>query len=162
MFYRWHVRSGQKRGSGIGKTKKGKGTKIMAIADASGLPLSVWAGAANTHEVKLVEQTIDSKHVNGRPEILIGDQAYDSDPLDKKLKKRKIKLIAPHKRNRKRKATQDGRTLRRYVRRWKVERLFAWLQNYRRCGTRYDYHVENFLGFVQLACVVILIKVILR
>jgi len=134
----------------------------MAIADASGLPVAIWAGAANTHEVKLVETTIDAKHVDTRPEILIGDQAYDSDPLDNKLKKRKIKLIAPHKRNRKRKQTQDGRTLRRYAKRWKVERLFAWLQNYRRCGTRYDYHVQNFLGFVQLACVVILVKTILR
>lgn len=134
----------------------------MAIADASGLPVAIWAGAANTHEVKLVETTIDAKHVDTRPEILIGDQAYDSDPLDNILKKRKIKLVAPHKRNRKRKQTQDGRTLRRYAKRWKVERLFAWLQNYRRCGTRYDYHVQNFLGFVQLACVVILIKTILR
>ena len=134
----------------------------MAIADASGLPIALWAGAANTHEVKLVETTIDAKHVKGRPQILIGDQAYDSDPLDKKLRKRKIKLVAPHKQNRKRKATQDGRTLRRYVRRWKIERLFAWLQNYRRCGTRYDLHIENFLGFVQIACAIILIKVFLR
>lgn len=134
----------------------------MAITDASGLPVAIWAGAANTHEVKLVETTIDAKYVDTRPEILIGDQAYDSDPLDNKLKKRKIKLVAPHKRNRKRKQTQDGRTLRRYAKRWKVERLFAWLQNYRRCGTRYDYHVQNFLGFVQLACVVILLKTILR
>jgi transposase len=71
-------------------------------------------------------------------------------------------MVAPHKRNRKKKATQDGRTLRRYVRRWKIERLFAWLQNYRRCAVRYDLHVENFLGFVQMACVVILTKVFLR
>lgn len=109
-----------------------------------------------------MEKTIDAKHVNTNPVNLIGDMAYDSDPLDKKLRKRRIKLIAPHRKNRKRKATQDGRTLRRYVRRWKVERLFAWLQNYRRCGTRYDYKVENFLGFVQLACIIILTKVILR
>lgn len=134
----------------------------MAIADASVLHVFVWAGAANTHEEKLVEATIDSKHVKGRPENLIGDQAYDSDPLDKKLKKRKIKLIAPHKQNRKRNATQDGRTLRRDVRRWKVERAFAWLQNYRRCGTRYDFHVKNFLGFIKLAYTMILIKAILR
>jgi len=79
-------------GAGIGKTKKGKGTKIMAIADASGLPLAIWAGPANTHECKLVEKTIDSRFVKGKPENLIGDMAYDSDPLDKKLKKRKIKL----------------------------------------------------------------------
>ena len=35
--------------------------------------------------------------------------------------------------------TQDGRPLRRYKRRWKVERLFAWLQNYRRLINRFDY-----------------------
>jgi transposase len=130
----------------------------MAIADASGLPLSLWAGAANTHECKLVEKTIDARFIKDKPENLIGDLAYDSDPLDQILRKRKIKLIAPHKQNRKKKNTQDGRILRRYVRRWKVERLFAWLQNYRRCGTRYDYYIENYLGFVQLACIIILTK----
>ena len=134
----------------------------MAIADSSGLPIAVWAGAANTHEVKLVETTIDSKHVKGRPKILVGDMAYDSDPLDKRLKKKRIRLVAPHKRNRVRKKTQDGRELRRYKRRWKVERLFAWLQNQRRCQTRYEYYIENFLGFVKLACLVIFLKVILR
>ena len=130
----------------------------MAIADASGLPVSLWAGPANTHECKLVEKTVDARFVKGKPRNLIGDMAYDSDQLDQKLKTQRIKLIAPHRRNRRRKATQDGRTLRRYVRRWKVERLFAWLQNYRRCGTRYDYYLENYLGFVQLACIVILTK----
>ena len=134
----------------------------MAITDASGIPIALWAGSANTHEIKLVEDTIACKHVNKNPELLIGDQAYDSDPLDKKLSKRRIKLIAPHKKNRIKKATQDGRTLRRYVRRWKIERLFAWIQNYRRVNTRYDWHIENYLGFVQLACIVILLKVILR
>ncbi|HEX3033613.1 MAG TPA: transposase, partial [Thermodesulfobacteriota bacterium] len=54
--------------------------------------------------------------------------------------------------------TQDGRALRRYMRRWKVERLFAWLQNYRRLIVRHDYKRENFLGFVHLACILILLK----
>lgn len=130
----------------------------MAIADASGLPISVWIGPANTHECKLVEETIDSRFVKEKPKYLVGDMAYDSDPLDEKLLKKKNKLIAPHKQNGKRKATQDGRSFRRYVRRWKIERLFAWLQNYRRCGTRYDYYIENYLGMVQLACIIILTK----
>jgi transposase len=67
-------------------------------------------------------------------------------------------MIAPHRRNRKKHKTQDGRTLRRYRRRYKVERFFAWLQNYRRVLIRYERHVENFLGFVQLACVLMLLK----
>ncbi|MGE5444489.1 MAG: transposase, partial [Ignavibacteriales bacterium] len=48
--------------------------------------------------------------------------------------------------------------LRRYRRRWKVERLFAWLQNYRRLIIRHEYHVENFVGFVYLPCILILLK----
>lgn len=76
----------------VSKTKRGKGSKIMAIAD----------------------------------------------------------LIAPHRSDRKRR-TQDGRPLRRYRRRWKMERLFAWLQNYRRIVVRYERYPENFLGKLDLA-----------
>lgn len=46
----------------------------------------------------------------------------------------------------------------RYVRRWKVERLFAWLFNFRRLVVRYEYHAENFLGFVHLAAAIILLR----
>jgi len=92
------------------------------------------------------------------PEKLIGDKAYDSDPLDEELAALGIELIAPHKRNRKKPKTQDGRKLRRYKRRWKVERFFAWIQNYRRIVVRYEYHLDNFLGFIHLACILILLK----
>jgi transposase len=67
-------------------------------------------------------------------------------------------LIAPHKSNRVKPPTQGGRALRRYRRRWKVERLSARLQNFRRVATRFDYHVENFLGFVHLGCIKILLR----
>jgi transposase len=43
-------------------------------------------------------------------------------------------------------------------RRWKVERLFAWLQNYRRIVVRYERQVENFLGMLHLACCLILLR----
>lgn len=89
---------------------------------------------------------------------LIGDKAYDSDPLDRTLDEDYgIELIAPNRRGRTRK-TQDGRSLRRYKRRWKAERLFAWLHNFRRLVTRWEYHVENFLGFVHLGCLKILLR----
>jgi transposase len=55
-------------------------------------------------------------------------------------------------------ATQDSRKLRRYRRRRKVERLRAWLQNFRRVATRFDFHVKNFLGFVHLGCIKILLR----
>jgi IS4 transposase len=78
--------------------------------------------------------------------------------LDERLlRERGIELIAPHLRTRACK-TQDGRPLRRYKRRWLIERLFAWLQNYRRLITRWERHAENFLGFVQLGCICILLR----
>jgi transposase len=76
---------------------------------------------------------------------LVGDNAYESDRLDAALARQGVELIAPHRRTRTRR-TQDGRPLRRYRRRWKVERLFAWLQNVRRLVTRYERVAENFLG----------------
>jgi transposase len=89
---------------------------------------------------------------------LIGDKAYDSDPLDEELREQGIEMIAPHKSNRRKAPTQDGRRLRRYKRRWKVERLFSWLQKFRRIGRRFDFHDENYLGFVHLGCIKILLR----
>jgi len=48
--------------------------------------------------------------------------------------------------------------LRRYKRRWKIERSNAWLQNFRRIVTRYERRTENYLAFVQLARVSILLR----
>lgn len=78
---------------------------------------------------------------------MIGDKAYDSDPLDRQLAEIGVDMIAPHRENRSKKPTQDGRKLRRYRKRWKVERLFAWLQNFRRLIVRYEYHDLNFLAY---------------
>ena len=86
-----------------------------------------------------------------------GDRAYDSDGLDAELAELGVEMIAPHNPTRKR-LTQDGRPLRRYRRRWHVERLFAWMMRFRRLVTRYEHHSRNFLGFVKLACLVILLR----
>jgi len=129
----------------------------MAIADAHGLPISVCIASASPHEVTLVEQTIDSTFLQHAPDKLIGDRAYDSDPLDERLlEERGVEMISPHRSSRRSLPTQDGRPLRRYRKRWQIERLFAWLQNFRRLVTRYEYNALNFLGFVQLGCLVIL------
>lgn len=161
-FYRWNFCSGKKRGDGVGKTKRGKGTKIMGLTDANGLPIAIDATSASPHEITLVDTTLDACFLEEVPENLVGDRAYDSDKLDDRLaKERGVKMIAPHKCNRRKTVTQDGRSLRRYRKRWKVERLFAWLQNFRRLVVRYEYHLKNFLGMVQLGCIVILLRRVL-
>ena len=142
----------------MGKTKRGKGTKLMAVADGAGFPLAICVGSASPHEVTLVEDTLDKRFIEEMPERLIGDKAYDSDPLDERLQIQGIEMIAPHKSNRKKPATQDGRVLRRYKRRWKIERLFAWLQNFRRVQVRHDRSLGNYLAFVLLGCIIIFLR----
>lgn len=144
-------------GEQIGPTKRGKGVKIMAIVDKHGLPLSVSTHAANHHEVTLVQLSFDFYMIEAKPQHLIGDKAYDSDALDRSLAQEGIEMIAPNKAHRRMK-TQDGRPLRRYTRRWLVERFFAWLQWQRRLLVRWEYYAANFLGFVQLASITMLLK----
>lgn len=128
----------------------------MAVADRSGLPIAVGIESGQRNEQKLVVGTLKRSFLrNALPKILIGDKAYDSDPLDRELAAMGIEMISPHHPRRRRK-TQDARKLRRYKRRWKVERLFAWIFRFRRLVTRYEEKSENFLGLVQLACAQIL------
>ena len=130
----------------------------MAVSDGSSVPLALHTESASPHEVSLVEPTLASSFLKKKPKRLIGDKAYDSDSLDEALCEHDIEMIAPHRRNRKKKKTQDGRKLRRYKRRWNIERLFAWLQNFRRLVVRYEYKDENFLGMAQLGCIIILLR----
>jgi transposase len=157
-FHRCLFHGGKKGGLAVGPTKRGKGTKIIALADDHSLPLAVSIESASPHESQLVEGLLGHSFLDTLPVRLIGDKAYDSDRLDRDLDERYgIEMIAPH-RGARRTPTQDGRPLRRYRRRWRVERLFAWLHHFRRLVIRWEYHVENFFGMVRLGCMKILFR----
>ena len=131
----------------------------MAIADASGFPIAAHIESASPHEVKLVDKTVDNRFLDNTPDRLVGDKAYDSDDLDERLHNQKgIEMIAPHRKGRKKPKTQDGRKLRRYKRRWKVERLFAWLHNFRRLVVRYEREIKMYRAFFHLACLIIVLN----
>jgi transposase len=135
----------------------------MVVVDGQGIPLGSTLASASPAEVKLAEETLEAIKVprsgKGRPKKrsarLIGDKGYDSDPLRKRLKYLKIELIAPHRSNRKKPKTQDGRKLRRYRKRWKVERTFAWIGNFRRLVVRYERDIKMYRAFFHLACLMI-------
>ena len=165
--YRRQFRFCEKGGAGVGKTKRGKGTKWMVVVDGEGVPLGNHLGSASPAEVKLAETTLATVRVPNRsgrgrarqkPQRLIADKAYDSDPLRRRLKKRGIELIVPHKAGRVRPATQDGRALRRYRKRWKIERTNAWLGNFRHLVVRYDRKLNIYQAFFQIACFMIVLR----
>ena len=128
--------------------------------------MGVHLESASPAELKLLEPTLATIAVpragpgrpRQKPERIIADKAYDSDPLRLRLAKRHIELIVPHRRNRKKPPTQDGRKLRRYRRRWKVERTFAWLGNFRRLLVRWERHLKMYLAFFHLACLLITLR----
>jgi transposase len=155
---RWHIRPRKKGGTFVGKTKCGKGSKIMTLIDGSGTPLAVDLHSASPAEVTLIEPLLRKRLLRRPPRRLVYDRAADSDPLRERLRRRRIDLICPHRGNRCRPATQDGRKLRRYRKRWKVERSISWLHNFRRLVVRYEYHAHLFLGFVHAACLLIALR----
>jgi transposase len=126
----------------------------MLLVDGNGLPCGSMIESASPHEVTLIEPLLRQRVIRRRPTRLIYDGAADSDPLRKRLKKCRIDLISPHRKRRVKKPTQDGRKLRRYKRRWKVERTISWLKNFRRLVVRYEFYHHLFLGFVNLACLI--------
>lgn len=129
----------------------------MAVADRHGLPIAIGIASGERNEAKLVVETLRQRFLKKLPKRLIGDRAYDSDPLDAELKKLRVEMIAPH-HPRRVNLTQDGRPLRRYKRRWHIERLFAWIQASRRLITRFEHKAANFLAFLKLRCIVLLAR----
>ena len=93
-----------------------------------------------------------------KPKRLIADKGYDSDPLRRRLKARGIELICPYRSNNKQQKYHDGRKLRRYKRRWKIERTFSWLGNNRRLVVRWDRDIAVYNAFFHIACMIVALK----
>ena len=130
----------------------------MALVEANGLPIALELHPANRHEVGLALDLVQGCWTDALPERVIGDKAYDSDGLDEQMADGGVEMIAPHRKNRTKPRTQDGRCLRRAKRRWKVERFFSWLQNFRHLVVRYERKSANFMGFVLLAATIMHVK----
>ena len=145
----------------MGPTRRGKGTKWMVVVDGQGLPVGKQLVSASPHETKFIEATVAQSFAPGKVQRLIYDRAADSNALRQQLADRGIDLIAPENPRRKRRV-QDRRKLRRYRRRWKMERTIAWLGNYRRLVVRYENKLHVYSAFFHLACIMIVLRALLN
>lgn len=149
-------------GDKIGITKCGKGSKIMTIVNEDSKPLAALVTSAKPHELMLLEQALRDLPDTERPKMIVGDRAYDSDSHDACLQEQNIKLIAPHKKNRRKKPTQDQKEIEtHYKKRWCVERFFAWTKYARRLLNRFEKYSFVFQGFLDLYAALVIIKDIL-
>lgn len=142
----------------------------MVLVDGRGTPLGLHVDSASPAEVTLLAPTLETVHVGlahqpGRPrktpERLVADRGYDSNPARETLVDRGIKPVIPARSNNTIATHQDGRSLRRYQRRWIIERTNAWLQNYRRLVVRYERSAEVYTALVHMACALIVLKRVL-
>ncbi len=160
------VRVGEKGGSDVGKTKRGKGSKWMVVVDGQGVPLGIHVASASPADVTLVEPTLDTIRVpragRGRPRqkppCLIADRGYDSDPMRARLGRRGITVIVPYRSNRTVRLYEDGQQLRRYRHRWIIERTFAWLGSSRRLLVRHERFTSLYRTFLCFAAALIALR----
>lgn len=137
----------------------GRGVKLeLAVDTATGLPVAVLTAPANTAEVDLASPLL--AFVRPAVELpgcvpVLADAAYDSDPLRRELLNGGFRLLSPHRKNRVKPPSNDGRRMRRYKRRYVVERTFGHLKSYRRVGTRFEWYAHLYDGFVHLACALV-------
>ncbi len=130
---RWQLRQRQKWKLCVGKAKRGKGTRWMVGADGACMALGSQLWSASPAEVTLAESSLARISVprvgrgrtQSRPLRVIADRTYDSDPLRGRLPQLSIVLPCPHRRKRRRPYLNDGRTMRRYTRRWTNEHPFC-------------------------------------
>jgi transposase len=128
--------------------------KLEVVVDASGLPLGAIAAGANLSESDLLPLALDDVPVpvpQGTP--VIADKGHDSDQLRDELEQAGFRPIIPHRRHRVRPSRNDGRRLRRYRRRWLVERTNAWLHCYRSVAVRWARQTFMYVGLVYLSFV---------
>lgn len=143
----------------------------MLAVDGTGIPLTFLTEAANISEFKLALKTVDqisvSKrplHPHRRPKIIVADKGYDAGWLRDEMRKRNITPKIP--KRRKKGQTDEpvyNKTILAYYKtRWIVERTNAWLQNYRRITVRWDRNCDNYEAFIELACILICLRRVLR
>jgi transposase len=164
--------SRKKGGSGIGKTKVGKGSKVMLVVDGNGLPIGLYLDSAQPHEITLADKTLKTIRVpqkrgrsRTRPKSLAADKAYDSRTFRTELRKRGIRAVIPTFERRKRKKPKRGRPIKvgaEYKSRWKVERSFAWMDNCRRLVVRWERSLHIYEAFCMVALILWCVNRILK
>jgi transposase len=154
----------KKGGEAIGLTRRGKGSKLMAVVDGQGTPLGLLVASAQRAEIKLAEPTLATIHVprrRGRPKIrpqeLVADKGYDSQPFRERLRCRGIRPCIPHRRGKRPRRGREA-NLAGYRERWHVERCFARLQSFRRLLVRYERLAAVYLAFVHLAALLVCLR----
>ena len=159
-------------GDGIGRTKIGKGSKVMLVADGNGLPIGLYCESAKPHEVTLASRTLATVAINkrrgGRPRTrmqeLLADKGFDSAAFRRELRRRGIKTCIPTRKyaKRRKRGAPPRISAASYSERWSVERCFARFDNCRRLVVRDERGLHRYKAFCVPACILLCVNRILK
>lgn len=157
-------------GNKVDITKSGKGSKMFCMAkNKKGLPIALLVESANPHEITfapkiLHEIRIPTKHGAPfqNPKILVADKGYQSQAFRRYLHRKGIMHRIPWRKNQRPRGRRSVKFDAFYRQRYKVERSFAWMDQYRRLVVRYDRLAYMYRGFNVLACIIMCLKAFLK
>ena len=133
--------------------------KVEVVIEREGLPLGLASAGANASEHALLMAALNDVPLDlpaGIP--VVADKGHDSDALRDAVEAAGFVPVIPHRSNRVKPSRNDGRRLRRYRNRWRVERTNAWLHCYRGIATRWAYYSFMYVGMVYLAFIQMALK----
>lgn len=136
----------------MGRSRGGLTTKIHAVVDADGRPISLDLTAGQAHDIRMAEPMLQGMR---KGTILLADRAYDTNSLRDLAKEKQAWANIPTKQNRKA-SFPFSRWV--YRQRNLIERFFNKLKQFRGIATRYDKDPRNFLAAVKLVAIRIWIR----
>jgi transposase len=139
---------GGQEGQALGRTKGGMNTKLHAVVDEAGQPVSLFLSPGNDADISHAQTVLAEIPAT----MVVADKGYDSDAFRQWLVVRGIQPCIPPRRNRKAPARFSKAS---YRKRHLVENFFERIKNFRRVATRYDKLAETFFGFACLAATLV-------
>ncbi|WP_406700924.1 IS5 family transposase [Singulisphaera sp. Ch08] len=144
--------AGKKGGSdqALGRSRGGFGTKLHIAVDGLGNPVEFILTGGQEADINQGDALIEGQEFD----TVIADKGYDGDKFVAAIEARGAAAVIPPKKNRIFKREYDKHL---YKERNLAERLISRIKQYRRVATRYDKTARNFLGFVHVAAVMVLL-----
>ncbi len=107
--------------------------------------------AANESDIAQAEALL----ADHTPEVVIADKGYDKKALVDRIESRGAEAVIPTQKNRKEQREVDEHL---YAERNVCERFWNKVKQYRRVATRYEKKAANFLAFVKVAAIMVMLK----
>ena len=147
---KWDGTGGQ-NDQALGRSRGGFGTKIHGSFNGLGHPVELLLTGANESDIAQAEALL----ADHEPEAVIADKGYDKKAFVEEVESRGAEAVIPAQKDRTEQRPLDRH---RYRERNVCERFWSKAKQYRRVATRYEKKAANFLAFVKVAAIIVLLK----